>query len=350
MAFPTKVIPLSAAFKTWLTQNYAPKVHYHDDRYSLLGHTHSDITDAFNMGGLPDFSRSTLIYQQTASSRYRVWIIKLNVPGCLFFTQNNYSVDTDHAVIVGSHPGYLFNPRNENITIRANGSNTTKTRPRYLERKALLGGNSVPDGDTWCMGWYTIVPGTSTYIYPSSTLGGRGWDNYRWIFVPFHCVGDTVPASKYFTVVGVSEDVMVRDNLNGCGFLFDQAVTSAFVGDWKSNLTSDNAIYIPTIFVSGTRWNWNSVNNSDNGSDIGVRFNMFDACATGKNRRWLQYNDRNNRQIYWDANGYWVLCEGNNQRYRATDSNGTKDPWDLTWYNSYDSNTAVCTLTKRIVM
>lgn len=40
MAFPTKVIPLSDAFKQWLSATFAPKVHYHDDRYSLLGHTH----------------------------------------------------------------------------------------------------------------------------------------------------------------------------------------------------------------------------------------------------------------------------------------------------------------------
>lgn len=58
MAFPTKVIPLSDAFKQWLNATFAPKVHYHDDRYSLLGHTHDnasvsvstkDITNSISM-------------------------------------------------------------------------------------------------------------------------------------------------------------------------------------------------------------------------------------------------------------------------------------------------------------
>ena len=42
MAFPTKVIPLSDAFKQWLNVTFSPRVHDHDDRYSLLNHTHDD--------------------------------------------------------------------------------------------------------------------------------------------------------------------------------------------------------------------------------------------------------------------------------------------------------------------
>jgi len=54
MAFPTKVVPFSQACKTWLNNTYAPKIHYHDDRYSKLGHTHPDSI----AGNMPDFSRS----------------------------------------------------------------------------------------------------------------------------------------------------------------------------------------------------------------------------------------------------------------------------------------------------
>ena len=352
MSFPTKVIPLSQACKTWLSATFAPKVHYHDDRYSLLGHTHDEITSASNIGGLPDFKRSTLMYQQLDNARYRSRIIKINVPGCIFFTQNKWSQDTDHGVFVASHPGYLYRPGTETIAIRSNGSSVNMVRPNYVEQRALMGGNSVPEGDTVCMGWYTIMPGTSTYVFPTSTFGGGGWSNFRWIFVPCHCVEDTIPSSKYFTWVGTADDqILQASGVNGCAFLFDQIIRNAFNGNWRDNLSTDNAIYIPTIFVSGTRWNWNSIvnNSNDNVDHIGVRFNMFDARATGKNRRWIQANDKSNRQIYWDSAGYWALGEGNNQRYRATDSDGSRDPWNLDWYNSYDSDTRVCTLTKDIV-
>ena len=50
MAFPTKVIPLSDAFKQWLSATFAPRVHDHDDRYSLLGHTHSDMGTNITFG------------------------------------------------------------------------------------------------------------------------------------------------------------------------------------------------------------------------------------------------------------------------------------------------------------
>lgn len=325
-----------------------------DGRFSLDGHTHSDIVSSINsssLGALPDFSRATGMYQQATNAKPRIRIVKINVPGYLFFTQNQYNVDTDHAVMVAAHPGYLFNPRTENINIRANGSSSSVARPNYLTSRAMIGGNSVPGGDTYCMGYYPIIPGTSTYVYPSASYGGGGWQYFRWIFVPCHCVDTSVSTSKFFTWVGVSEEIIVNaGGINGCGFLHQSGIKAAFEGDWKTNLTNNNPIYIPTIFVSGTRWNWTSVNSADqNGTNVGVRFNMFDPCATGKNRRWLQYNDRSNRQIYWDSAGYWVLCEGNNQRYRATDSNGSKDPWNLSWYNSYDSDTKVCTLTKGIV-
>lgn len=52
MAFPTKVIPLSDAFKQWLSATFAPRVHYHDDRYSLLGHTHSDMGTNITFGDI----------------------------------------------------------------------------------------------------------------------------------------------------------------------------------------------------------------------------------------------------------------------------------------------------------
>ena len=48
MAFPTKVIPLSDAFKQWLSATFAPRVHRHDDLYSPLGHTHPDIGCTIN--------------------------------------------------------------------------------------------------------------------------------------------------------------------------------------------------------------------------------------------------------------------------------------------------------------
>ena len=289
--------------------------------------------------------------QQQTDGEPRVRIAKINVPGYIFYTQNRYNQDADHAIMVASHPGYLFDSRIESINLRANGSSVSKTRPNYLTSRAMLGGNAARDGDTYVEGHYPIVPGTSTYIYPSCSFGGGGWQHFRWIFVPCYCVDSSVVASKYYTWVGVSENLLLKDNgINGCAFLYDTAITDAFSGDWKTNLTNNNPIYIHTIFVSGTRWGWNKVeNSSQNSTNIGVRFNMFDPCATGKDRRWLQYNDRSNRQIYWDSAGYWVLCEGNNQRYRATDANGSKNPWDLTWYNSYDSNTAVCTMTAKVV-
>ena len=328
--------------KSWIGNNFSPK-----------SHTHSDIASVANsaaLGAAPDFSRATLMYGQDSNGAPRVRIAKINVPGYIFYTQNRYNLDTDHAIMVAAHPGYLYNPYTENIHIRANGSHTTTARPNYLTNRAMLGGNSHNDGDTYLMGYYPIIPGTSTYVYPSCSFGGGGWTYYKWVFVPCHCVDTLVTASQYFTWVGVSQWLLLREGgINGCGFLSDTVIKNAFIGDWKTNLTNNNPIYIPTIFVSGTRWNWNSVNSADyNGTTVGVRFDMYDACATGKNRRWLQYNDRSNRQIYWDSAGYWALGEGNNQRYRATDANGSKDPWDLTWYNSYDSDTRVCTLTKKI--
>lgn len=352
MSFPTKVIPLSQACKNWLNQTYAPRVHRHDDLYAPLDHTHDEIMSS--TGGLLDFSRSTLMSQQLDNSyRSRTRIFKINVPGCIFFTQNKWSQDTDHGVFVASHPGYLYRPGKETISVRWNGTSSNIERPNYIEYRALVGGNSVPDGDTLCMGWYSITPGTSTYVYPSSTLGGGGWINYRFIFVPYRCVDLSVPASKYFTWVGMADDFLMQNaGVTGCGFLFDQAIKNAFSGDWRDNLTGDNAIYLPIIFVSGTRWGWNSImNNGGNNVDhIGVRFNLFDACATGRDRRWIQADDKSNRQIYWDSAGYWALGEGNNQRYRATDSNGSHDPWDLSWYNSYDSNTNQCILTKAVTI
>ena len=52
MAFPTKVIPLSDAFKQWLSATFAPRVHYHDDRYSLLGHTHANTGTNITFGDI----------------------------------------------------------------------------------------------------------------------------------------------------------------------------------------------------------------------------------------------------------------------------------------------------------
>ena len=77
MAFPTKVIPLSDAFKQWLSATFAPKVHYHDDRYSLLGHTHSDMGMNITFGDIA--VGSVTIYNQadtyvTSNSTKGFWI------------------------------------------------------------------------------------------------------------------------------------------------------------------------------------------------------------------------------------------------------------------------------------
>jgi len=61
MAFPTKVIPLSDAFKQWLNATFSPKVHDHDDKYSLLGHTHPDMGCTINENVAINYSQPSSI-------------------------------------------------------------------------------------------------------------------------------------------------------------------------------------------------------------------------------------------------------------------------------------------------
>lgn len=332
--------------KSWVTSGYAPKNHKHIS---------ADVTDFSSqlvnvgMGSMPDYSRARTMYTQLENMHRRCNIYKINVPGYIAYPQNNYILDTDYVIYVAEHPGYLYFPWNETIHIRSNGSNTTVARPRYLSNRAIIGGSAVNGGDTFNSMMYPIMPGTSTYVLPTCTFGGSGWQYHRWIFIPCKGVPTGISADKYFTHVGCAEYTLARDDgTDGCGYFNNSALRGAFSGDWTNNLTNNEPIYVHSIFVQGTRWNWNSVQDSANGSTIGVRFVMFDATATGKDRRWLQYNDRSNRQIYWDSAGYWALGEGNKQMYRANDANGSKNPWELTWYNSYDTNTAVCTMVGKI--
>ena len=82
---------LMYSIKTWANTTFAP-----------MTHTHTDITSSINtssLGALPDFSRATGMYQQATNAKPRIRIVKINVPGYLFFTPNHIHHRNNSSII-----------------------------------------------------------------------------------------------------------------------------------------------------------------------------------------------------------------------------------------------------------
>lgn len=335
MAFKQKILEINQEFKDWLTATFALKSHPHD--YMTKAQVEALIASAG--GSEPDYSRAYTFWQQASLWEFKYRVFKVNVPGYIMYNQRRGMLDSDHVIFVASHPGY-HNFIN-NSTINQYTSHRQEvggvTIPAYVNYKAVFGGNSLPGGDTWQTCIYPITPGTSTYIHPATEYGSAsGYNYYNWVFIPCKNVPASIAKSNYVTCVGMSANPgsYYRDRERVA--ISSANVTPAFSGNWKDNfnssygLNTSNIKYIDTVFIRSSNWGWNNYNSGNDGS-LGRRFFMFDACATGANRRWLAYNDYRHQLYYDTTRKCWALTYGWDTYYEAPDANGTGDPWSLTW-------------------
>ena len=164
MAFPTKVIPFSAACKTWLNNTYAAKNHNHDTVYSKLGHTHSDIGFRY-----ADYTKARLI----TNSWFTVY--KTNADGYLRF-----SADTGQSVGLLTHRISDFDSRINEYTFNGTDYNgydlgaLVKYNGAYYQCiKKFTGSSQVPSTATsyWInvASWVPVILHTVT-AYSADTV------------------------------------------------------------------------------------------------------------------------------------------------------------------------------------
>lgn len=336
MAFKQKILEINQEFKDWLMATFALKSHPHD----YMTQAQVEALIASTGGSEPDYSRAYTFWHVASvwDCKYRVF--KVNVPGYIMWGQTRYILDSDHTILVASHPGYHnFQRSNQSHKLWTTHKAETAAQviPNYMQYKAVLGGNSLNGGDHHQTSMYPITPGTNTYIAPCVDHSSHsGYQYYNWIFIPAMKVPTNISQSNYVTCVGMTAEPSTWNESCDRATLADTNVTTAFTGDWTKNfnssygLVTSNIKYIHTIFVRSSNWGWDNYNSGNDGT-LGRRFWMYDATATGKNRRWFCYNDWRHQLYYDTTRKCWALTYGWDTYYEAPDANGTGDPWNLTW-------------------
>ena len=305
-------------------------------------------TTNYGDGALPDYNRATLMYFHPDRSSAKLRIFKLNVPGYIACTQNKNGEDQDFGLLVASHPGYLYHATDSTVSLRYKSGTVSGSFVSYKSFRAVIAGSANPNGDTYNSHMWLVNPGNSTYIVPALTMGGTfEVGRHPWIFIPCKCTRNF--SGNMFECVGVTYNNVIS-NTTDCGFLYYESVRKAFNGDWTDNINNPNTIYVPTLFVSGTRWNYNSTDDTNwNGSNIGKRFVLIDAAAVGSNRRWCRRDALSDMQIYYDYDR-WYLVNGTTAYYSSDACSGFTDPWNVAWYNCYDSNTKTINVYSQLIV
>ena len=279
MAFPTKIIPITDAFKTWLNNTFALKSHPHPE-YLTAAQTAGLLDPA---AGMPDFTRT--VFMETPGEEFATnpgTIYKINVPGYIFVdsTYTGYEDEIDYWYVVASHPGHLSRHYSQD------GAYGSHARPSYESKRVKLYGSV--DGY-----WYTnqampIVPGTSTYLRCCNASSHSHITKV--CFVPIKGLPTNYSKDNYFTRCARGENQISSSGSNTAGSMISLGST-IFAGDWKSNFKSDysldtSKILYPKITYR-TSGNWMN----------GWRFHLCDPCSTGDDRVW------------WASEGTYIMCK-----------------------------------------
>lgn len=303
MSFPTKVIPLSQACKTWLNQTYALKNHNHPEYLKA-----SDITGLFDpSASMPDFTR--MVFMETPDTGG--WatnpgtIYKINVPGYLWVesTYDGYADEIDFWYLVASHPGYLVRHQGNS------GTYGSYSRPHYANKRCKLYG--TVDGEWYTNCAFPVLPGTSTYLRVCDATTPVNW--MKLMYVPMKGLSTSIPKTSYFTRVARGENQISSLNNSGLGSLLSLG-RDIFGGNWTDNfngttLKEENILRLKITYV--TSGNWSN----------GYRLHMMDPIATGDNRMWF-CNGGNH--VICKHNGIWrISLYSNLADYYWSDPRGT---------------------------
>lgn len=310
MAFPTKIIPITDAFKTWLNNTFAPKSHPHPE-YLTAAQAAGLLDPA---AGMPDFTR--VQFMETPGEHYATnpgTIYKINVPGYIFVdsTYTGYEDEIDYWYVVASHPGYLSRHYSQDYAYGP------YARPSYENKRVKLYGSV--DGY-----WYTnqampIIPGTSTYLRCCNASSHPSI--LKVCYVPIKGLPTNYSKNNYFTRCARGENEISSSGSNTAGSMISLGST-IFAGDWKSNFKSDytldtSKILYPKITYL-TAGNWMN----------GWRFHLCDPCSTGDDRVWFTTGDT---YIMCKYQGVWRICYNSDKSiYYMSDARGSgqADPPD----------------------
>lgn len=309
MAFPTKIIPITDAFKTWLNNTFAPKSHPHPE-YLTAAQAAGLLDPA---AGMPDFTR----IQFMEATDYN-WgqdpgtIYKINVPGFIYVdtTYQGYDDEIDYFYYVAAHPGHLSRHWS---TDTAYGS---YARPSYESKRVKIYGSV--DGYWYHNNCYPILPGTSTYF----RVGNASTPvNPKVCFIPIKGLSTNYSKSNYFTRCARGESEISSYGSNTGGSMINLAST-IFKGDWRDNFNSNYSLDTSKILYPKitylTSGNWMP----------GWRFHLMDPCATGDNRVWFTSS---NTYIMCKYQGVWRICyHADKSIYYMSDARGSgyDDPPD----------------------
>lgn len=341
MAFKQKILEINQEFKDWLTATFASKSHNHASLYYSRDEVDSMLA---SMGGAePDFTRAYTFWHPASMWSFKQRIFKVNVPGYIMIVQTRANADVDHVIYVARHPGYFnYSDVASQLlwTTHKAQESSARTVPTYMAERAVFAGASIPGGDHWNSFTHPINPGLNTYIAPCIEHSSyAGYEYHYWVFVPCKKVPTGISKTNYVTCVGMSAQPSTYNENTNRGLISNDMITTAFTGNWINNFTVSGSSYtlrtsgikyIDTVFIRSSNWGWDNYNSGNDGS-LGRRFFMFDACATGSNRRWLAYNDWRHQLYYDTTRKCWALTYGWDTYYEAPDADGTGDPWSLTW-------------------
>lgn len=310
MAFPTKIIPITDAFKTWLNNTFALKSHPHPEY--LTATQAAGLLDP--AAGMPDFTRTQ--FMETPGEVYGEnpgTIYKINVPGYIFVdsTYTGYGDEIDYWYVVASHPGHLSRHYSQD------GAYGPYARPSYESKRVKLWGSV--DG-----AWYTnqampIVPGTSTYLRCCNASSHA--DITKVCFVPIKGLSTNYSKNNYFTRCARGENQISSSGSNTAGSMINLGST-IFAGDWKNNFKSDYSLDTSKILYPKitylTSGNWMS----------GWRFHLCDPCSTGDSRVWFTSSGT---YIMCKYQNIWRICHNSDKSiYYMSDARGAgqADPPD----------------------
>lgn len=303
MAFPTKIIPITDAFKTWLNNTFAPKSHSHSNY--LTAAQAAELLDP--AAGMPDFTR--IVFMETPGEVYGEnpgTIYKINVPGYIFVdsTYTAYADEVDYWYVVASHPGYLSRHYSQD------GAYGSYARPSYESKRVKLYGSV--DGSYYINQSMPIIPGTSTYL---RCCNASSHPNITKVcFVPIKGLPTSYSKSNYFTRCARGENQIASEGANTGGSMTSLGST-IFAGDWRNNFKSNysldtSKILYPKITYR-TSGNWMN----------GWRFHLCDPCVTGDNRVWFTTSGT---YIMCKYQGVWRICHHTDKSiYYMSDTRGT---------------------------
>ena len=303
MAFPTKIIPITDAFKTWLNNTFAPKSHSHSN-YLTAAQAAGLLDPA---AGMPDFTR--IVFMETPGEIYAQnpgTIYKINVPGYIFVdsTYNGYMDEIDYWYMVASHPGHLSRHYSQD------GAYGSYARPSYESKRVNLYGSV--EGSYYINQSMPIIPGTSTYLRCCNASSHPSYTKV--CFVPIKGLPTNYSKNDYFTRCARGENQISSEGSNTAGSMISLGST-IFAGDWRDNFKSNysldtSKILYPKITYK-TSGNWMN----------GWRFHLCDPCATGDNRVWYTTSGT---YIMCKYQGVWrISLHTDKSAYYMSDTRGT---------------------------